>query len=243
MRMENRRKGRKWKRQLMKSYIMPLLKKRCEYSIFEKKTQNDDKCVENMENEIIRKIGWTRKRPRKNGWKKYRKREEQNIVKNKNRLRSGWWTGAETGAPGTRLASFFVELGDHSDSHESRPLGLLGFWRVFRSFDNSLLLAEVDIERLSPEVFFYDCRGLSRRSRRVRHGGLLSACCHWRDKGSEIVVYWSYQGVLLDTATSFAENNCNDNKENKGGKDKHNICVPSPKKLFARKLKPPKLKY
>ena len=125
MRMENRRKGRKWKRQLMKSYIMPLLKKRCEYSIFEKKTQNDDKCVENMENEIIRKIGWTRKRPRKNGWKKYRKREKQNIVKNKNRLRSGWWTGAETGAPGTRLASFFVELGDHSDSHESRRLGLL----------------------------------------------------------------------------------------------------------------------
>jgi len=41
---------------------------------------------------------------------------------------------------------------------------------------------------------------------------------------------------------SFAENNCNDNKEDEGGKDKHNICVPSPKKLFARKFKPPKLK-
>lgn len=42
-----------------------------------------------MENEIVRKIGWTRKRPIKNGWKKYRKREKQNIVKNKNRLAVG----------------------------------------------------------------------------------------------------------------------------------------------------------
>lgn len=85
MRMENRRKGSEMKKTINVKLYNATAQKKVWIQYFWKKTQNDDKCVENMENEIIRKIGWTRKLQIKNGWKKYRKREKQNIVKNKNR--------------------------------------------------------------------------------------------------------------------------------------------------------------
>jgi hypothetical protein len=56
--MENRRKGSEMKKTInVKLYNATAQKKGVNTVFLKKKTQNDEKCVENMENEIVRKIG------------------------------------------------------------------------------------------------------------------------------------------------------------------------------------------